>query len=126
MIRVSGVVWYTNIDHKKRHEKLDLYKKYNAEEYPLYDNYNAINVNKTADIPLDYDGIIGVPVTFMDKYNPEQFEIIWQASGNTRASAPKDVLERLCYKPHKEDRGGCPVLNGKRLYSRIFIKHRQK
>lgn len=126
MIRVSGVVWYTNIDHKKRHEKLDLYKKYNAEEYPLYDNYNAINVNKTADIPLDYDGIIGVPVTFMDKYNPEQFEVIWQASGNTRASAPKDVLERLCYKPHKEDRGGCPVLNGKRLYSRIFIKHRQK
>ena len=125
MIRVSGVVWYTNIDHKRRHEKLDLYKRYSQAEFPFYDNYNAINVNKTAEIPLDYDGIIGVPVTFMDKYNPEQFEIIWQGSGNTRASAPRTVLERLGYVPHKEDRGGCPVLNGKRMYSRIFIKRRQ-
>ena len=125
MIRVSGVVWYTNIDHKRRHETLDLYKRYSQAEFPFYDNYNAINVSKTAEIPLDYDGIIGVPVTFMDKYNPEQFEIIWQGSGNTRASAPRDVLERLGYKPHKEDRGGCPVLNGKRMYSRIFIKRRQ-
>ena len=125
MIRVSGVVWYTNIDHKRRHETLDLYKRYCQAEFPFYDNYNAINVSKTAEIPLDYDGIIGVPVTFMDKYNPEQFEIIWQGSGNTRASAPRGVLERLGYKPHKEDRGGCPVLNGKRMYSRIFIKRRQ-
>ena len=76
MIRVSGVVWYTNIDHKKRHETLDLYKKYNADEYPFYDNYDAINVDKTADIPCDYYGIMGVPITFIDKYDPEQFEIL--------------------------------------------------
>jgi len=76
MIRVSGVMWFTNIDHKKRHETLDLYKTYTPEEYPRYDNYDAINVDKTADIPMDYPGVMGVPITFMDKYNPEQFEIL--------------------------------------------------
>ena len=76
MIRVSGVVWFTNIEMTKRYEDLDLYKKYNPEEYPNYENYNAINVDKTSDIPMDYDGIIGVPITFLDKYNPNQFEII--------------------------------------------------
>ena len=76
MIRVSGVVWFTNLDIQKRHEDLVLYKKYTPEEYPKYDNYDAINVNKTADIPYDYDGVMGVPITFLDKYNPEQFEII--------------------------------------------------
>ena len=76
MIRVSGVVWFTNLDIPKRHEELVLYKKYTPDEYPTYDNYNAINVNKTSDIPYDYDGVMGVPITFLDKYNPEQFEII--------------------------------------------------
>ncbi len=76
MIRVSGVVWYTNLDIKKRHEDLILYKSYIPEEYPSYDNYDAIEVSKTADIPCDYYGIMGVPITFMDKYNPEQFEIL--------------------------------------------------
>jgi hypothetical protein len=76
MIRVSGVCWFTNLDIKKRHEDLDLYKKYNPEEFPTYDNYDAIDVSKTADIPLDYAGVMGVPVTFLDKYNPDQFEII--------------------------------------------------
>lgn len=75
MIRVSGVHWFTNLDISKRHEDLILYKKYSPEEYPTYDNYNAINVDKTKDIPMDYDGLIGVPITFLDKYNPEQFEI---------------------------------------------------
>ena len=68
--------WFTNIDHSKRHETLDLYKKYSAEEYPKYDNYDAIECGKVADIPMDYDGVIGVPITFLDKYCPEQFEII--------------------------------------------------
>ena len=76
MIRVSGVNWFTNLDIKKRHEDILLWKKYVKEEYPFYDDYNAINVNKTANIPLDYFGIMGVPITFLDKYNPEQFEII--------------------------------------------------
>ena len=77
MIRVSWVVWFTNLDIKKRHEDLILYKKYSEEEYPRYDNYDAINVDKTSDIPCDYDGIMWVPITFMDKYSPEQFEILW-------------------------------------------------
>ncbi len=68
---------------------------------------------------------MGVPITFMNKYNPEQFDIIWQASGNTRASAPKEILEVLNYKKHDEDRGGCAVVNGERVYGRILIKHKQ-
>lgn len=76
MIRVSGVVWFTNLDTNKRHENLVLYKKYSPEEYPKYDNYDAINVDKTSDIPCDYYGVMGVPITFLNYYNPEQFEIV--------------------------------------------------
>ncbi len=106
MIRVSGVNRFTNLEIQKRHEDLILYKTYygNESHYPKYDNYDAINVDITKDIPMDYEGVMGVPITFMDKFSPDQFEIIWQASGNTRASAPKDVLERLNYRPNKEDR----------------------
>ena len=75
-IRVKGVRWFTNLDIKQRHEELILYKHYNEKDYPHYENYDAIEVSKTADIPCDYNGIMGVPITFMDKYNPEQFEII--------------------------------------------------
>ena len=75
-IRVKGVRWFTNLDYKERHEDLVLYKNYNPEEYPKYDNYDAINVDKTSDIPQDFNGVIGVPITFLDKYNPEQFEIV--------------------------------------------------
>ena len=76
MIRVSGVNWFTNLEIPKRHEELILYHTYSPEEYPNYDNYDAINVNATNDIPVDYDGAMGVPITFLDKYNPDQFEII--------------------------------------------------
>ena len=76
MIRVSGVVWFTNLEIDKRHENLILYKQYNPDEYPKYENFDAINVDKTSEIPTDYQGVMGVPLTFMDKYNPEQFEII--------------------------------------------------
>lgn len=76
MIRVSGVHWFTNLDINKRHEDLILYRNYAPEEYPKYENMDAINVNKTKDIPIDYSGKMGVPITFMDKYNPDQFEII--------------------------------------------------
>ena len=124
MIRVSGVNWFTNLEIPKRNEELDLVRRYSTEEYPNFDNYDAINVNKTSDIPYNYDGIMGVPITFMDKYNPTQFEIIWQASGNTRASAPTSVLQRLGYVPHPDDRGGCGVINGKRQYSRILIRNK--
>lgn len=73
---MGSVIWLTNLDIQKRHEDLILYKKYTPEEYPVYDNYDAINVDKISDIPCDYPGIIGAPITFMDKYNPDQFEII--------------------------------------------------
>lgn len=124
MIRVSGVNWFTNLSIPKRNEKLDLVCKYSPEEYPQYDNYNAINVGKTQDIPCNYEGIMGVPITFLDKYNPEQFEIVWQASGNTRASAPVSVLSEVGYVVHSEDRGGCGVVHGKRQYSRILIRNK--
>ena len=75
-IRVKGVRWYTNLDYNERHEDLILYKKYNKEIYPQYENYNAINVDVTTDIPCDYDDIMGVPITFMEKYNPDQFQIV--------------------------------------------------
>lgn len=83
MIRVSGVHWFTNLDISKRHEDLILYKNYTEEEYPKYENFDAINVNKTKDIPVDYNGYMGVPITFLDKYNPDQFEIIGLGISNS-------------------------------------------
>lgn len=74
--------WFTNLDHDKRHEELILYKRYTSEEYPHYDNYDAVDVSKVAEIPCDFDGAMGVPITFLDKYNPEQFEIIKFRKGN--------------------------------------------
>lgn len=86
----ATAIWFTNLDHNKRHEKLILYKTYNSVDYPKYDNYNAIEVNKTINIPMDYDGIMGVPITFLEKYNPEQFEIL----GMTKTP--------ICYDNNKE------------------------
>lgn len=118
MIRVSGVVWFTNLDIGKRHENLILYKHYSAEEYPKYENYNAIEISKTADIPCDYDGVMGVPITFLDKYNPEQFEIIW-----TTDRGGDGMLEE--YKlPHT--RYDAPVVFGKGLYKRILIRKKKQ
>ena len=74
--KFGNIGWFTNLDVAKRHEKLILWKKYTQEEYPKYDNYDAINVDKVSEIPCDYDGVMGVPITFLDKYNPEQFEIV--------------------------------------------------
>ncbi|MEI7425315.1 MAG: adenine-specific methyltransferase EcoRI family protein [Candidatus Moraniibacteriota bacterium] len=104
MIRVSGVVWFTNLEINKRHEDLILYKQYNPEDYPKYDNYDAININKTKDIPMDYAGTMGVPITFLDKYNPEQFEIIKFRKGDDE----KDLS-----------------INGKCPYFRILIKNKK-
>lgn len=74
--KVNNAIWFTNISHTKRNTPLDLYKKYSADEYPKYDNYDAIEVSKVTDIPMDYDGVMGVPITFLDKYCPTQFEIV--------------------------------------------------
>ena len=74
--RLGNAAWFTNLDHKKRHDELILYRRYSPEEYPTYDNYDAINVDRIAEIPMDWNGAMGVPVTFLDKYNPDQFEIL--------------------------------------------------
>ena len=83
MIRVSGVQWFTNLDINKRHEEMILYKTYNPEDYPKYENYDAINVDKTKDIPMDFTGDIGVPITFLNKYNPDQFKIVGLGISNS-------------------------------------------
>lgn len=124
MARVSTSCWYTNLPVQKHKEDLVLYKHYSPSDYPKYDNYDAIEVKTYTDIPCDYDGVMGVPITFLDKYNPNQFEIIWQASGNTRASAPKEILKLLNYTPHQEDRGGCAILHGERCYTRVLIRRK--
>ena len=108
MIRVSGVMWYTNMDIKKRHEEMDLVCRYSPDRYPTYDNYEAIEVGKTVDIPCDYNGLMGVPITFLTKYNPEQFEII-------------GVLNHGCDSIYDKAK---PILNGKELYSRILIRNK--
>ena len=82
-----------------------LYKSYDAEEYPVYDNYEAINIDRTVEIPMDYKGVMGVPITFLDKYNPEQFEIL----GTSTMDMPK----------------GAPYVGGKRIYERILIRRRK-
>lgn len=87
LIRVSGVMWFTNLDLQKRHEIMILYRKYNIDEYLKYENFDAINIDKTSDIPKDYAGVMGVPLTFMDKYNPEQFEIIGLGISNSGIEA---------------------------------------
>lgn len=122
--RVPGVCWFTNMDHSRRHEEVILFRKYvdDPSKYPRYDNYDAINIDKVKDIPVDYDGVMGVPITFLGKHNPGQFEIVGQASGNTRASADACVLEEVGYTPHPDDRGGCGIVNGKRVYSRILVR----
>lgn len=102
-------IWFTNLDNLKRHENLILYKNYTPEEYPKYDNYDAINVDKTTDIPMDYDGVMGVPITFLDKYNPEQFEII-----RNMATTIDDISK------------GYPFINGKKKYARILIKKKNR
>lgn len=121
MIRVSGVHWFTNLDTSKRHEDLILYKTYDPDTYPKYDNFDAIEVSKTADIPMDYDGLMGVPITFLEKYNPDQFRII----GSFNAGAHGEELGAV--KTETETKGKVimwngPVVNRKPLYKRIIIQ----
>ena len=116
IVNIMGCIWFTNLDIKKRHEDLILVKKYNPELYPTYDNYDAIDVSRVKDIPYDWDGIMGVPITFLDKYNPDQFEIM----GATESEG-KGFSNGLW----KESSGvSQPLINGKRKYKRIFIRHK--
>lgn len=101
LVKFRNCCWFTNLDHSKRHEVIETGQTYSPEKYPKYDNYNAIEVSKLKDIPMDYDGVMGVPITFLDKYNPEQFEIIKFRKGNDE----KDLS-----------------INGKCPYFRMLIK----
>lgn len=103
MGRVNNAVWYTNMEHSRRNEPLDLYAKYSNKSYPKYDNYDAIDVSRTVDIPMDYYGVMGVPISFLDKYCPEQFEIV----GFRKGEDGKDLS-----------------VNGKCPYFRILIKRK--
>ncbi len=117
MIRVSGVVWFTNLDIRKRHEEIILYKEYTPIEYPRYDNYDAIEVSKTKEIPRDYQGVMGVPITFMNKYNPEQFEILGATESEGRGFS-----NGLWNSTSKVSQA---LLNQKRVYKRIFIRNKK-
>lgn len=122
-IRVKGVRWFTNIECGVQRELLPLKQTYSPTANPTYDNYDAIEVSKTASIPADYDGIMGVPITFLDKYNPAQFEILMLANGNARTNVAPGVLELVGYRHHREDKGGIPVLDDRRTYARVLIRH---
>ena len=107
-VRVKGVRWFTNLPHKKRNEILETIYTFDPQKYPKYDNYDAINIDKTLEIPMDYEGAMGVPITFLDKYNPGQFEIIGQM-----------VTTKI-----DEFNFGYPYINGKKIYARILIKNK--
>lgn len=146
---LGNIAWFTNLDIRKRHEEMILVRRYNTSEYPEYDNYNAIEVSKTADIPCDFTGIMGVPITFMYKYNPDQFEIVGLVNGKDYLAGIKTTKN---YKDYEETRqngtktgsgggkiNGNPVLKGKpksgnyfvlndevvhSTYARIFIRNK--
>ena len=121
MVRVSGVTWFTNLDHKKRHEELILFRNYTPEEYPTYMNFDGIDVGQVADIPCDWDGMMGVPDTFLDKYNPDQFEIVGLGCGDLAKLIGVGKNHRgrtdVAFKVNGEYK--CP-------YSRIVIRRRVK
>ena len=115
---MGRIFWYTNLDTEKRHEKLLLFKTYSPEEYPKYDNYDAINVDKVSDIPVDWDGVMGVPITFTDKYNPDQFEILGMSAS---AGYNADIVGI----PFIGEKDARPLIDGKNTYARVFIKKRR-
>lgn len=134
MIRVSGVHWFTNLDINKRHEDLILYKNYIPEEYLKYENLDAINVDKTKDIPFDYPGMIGVPITFMDKYNPSQFEIVGVGIANLGLEIGISPYKPIHKKYRKEVQGRGAVdgdlymiIDGEVTvpYTRIIIRNKR-
>jgi hypothetical protein len=114
LVKFRNIVWFTNMDFNERFEDLILYKKFfgNESEYPTYDNYDAINIDKTKDIPNDYTGVMGVPITFLDKYNPHQFQLL-----GIMNTGEENIGIRFENTPH-----GRPLVNGVEKYLRILIK----
>ena len=114
--RVSATCWFTNMDHKKRHEEIPLVQTYSAEKYPRYDNYDAVEVARVKDIPVDYDGVMGVPITFLNNYNPEQFSILGISESNVPGGSGR-IWDADSGTTHV-------MLRGVRKYARIFITHK--
>lgn len=134
MIRVSGVTWFTNLDINKRHDDLILYRNYSEADYIKYENFDAINIDKTKDIPIDYKGYMGVPITFMDKYNPEQFEILGLGIANHGLEIGVEPYkpEHKKYRKEVQKRGAVDgdlymMINNEVVvpYSRIIIKNKR-
>lgn len=141
-VKTPAIAWFTNLDIQKRHEDMILYKRYTPEEYPNYDNYEGINIDKVTDIPYDYDGLMGVPITFLDQYNPEQFEIVTLGIGEDNFTPTKkygkfrnpDTLEYISDKRDfllyiRDENGKYLTPEGYRvtkLYARILIRKKQK
>ena len=109
---MGNICWFTNLDHPKRHENITLFRRYTPDKYPHYDNYDAINVDRVVDIPADWLGVMGVPITFLDRHNPDQFQIVGLIAGNIRG---------LAGIPSRIGKDG-PYINGKLKYGRILIR----
>ena len=128
-LTVPAICWFTNLDIKKRHEDLIMYKKYNTDNYPKYDNYDAINIDKVSDIPCDYSWTMWVPITFLDKYNPEQFEIVGMAHGDAWVELGLKPYPRELKKLNKWMRDGdlYYMVNGMPIlpYRRILIRRKK-
>jgi hypothetical protein len=122
--KMGNTCWFTNLDILKRHEPITLYKKYTPEEFLKYDNYNAIEVSKLAEIPQNYIGIMGVPITFLDKYNPDQFEILG-IYDDKREDDDAFIKGLPTYVDEQHKKYVGPVLQGKALYTRILIKNKK-
>ena len=117
--RMGNICWFTNLDIEKRHEDMPLFRTYSPEKYPRFDNYDVINVDRVVDIPCDYPGVMGVPITFMSQYNPEQFEIV---EGSNRYGI-LNVWEMNDEIQAKHSHGN--NINGKATYFRIHIRNRK-
>lgn len=113
---MGNICWFTNLDIPKRHEPMVLYERYDAEKFPYYDNYDAINVDRVDAIPCDYDGVMGVPVTFMGKYCPEQFEILGATESEGKGFSNGLWIEGTCAQP---------VVDGIKKYKRLFIRRKK-
>lgn len=129
MTYMRTACWFTNLDIAKRHEQLILWKNYNAQDYPKYDNYDAINIDKTDEIPCDYYGVMGVPITFLYKYSPDQFEILGITDrGAQYGYRTKLYTEKDAKNYNDLNRGPALMVNGelKVVYTRIFIRRKEQ
>jgi len=130
---MGSIMWFTNMDNPKRHQSIPVFQQYSSGKYPTYDNYKAIEVSRVADIPVDFYGVMGVPITFLDKYNPAQFEIVGMCENKdiyklkSRVYTTKEcqaAYQKLFNKKGTYDLNAAGVIRGKKVYQRILIKHK--